>query len=138
MYHGWADGGVSPIFSLDYLAQVAAHQGGLDKTRGWFRLFMVPGMFHCRGGDAPNTFDFMPSIMAWVEKGVAPDGVTAAETSEKGAIVRQRPLYAWPEYAAYKGKGDVNAADSWKPASPKTLPDDRIDWIWAPPRDGAQ
>lgn len=132
VYHGWADQGVSPLNTLDYYAQVHTRQGGLDKTRSWFRLFMVPGMFHCRGGNAPNTFDFMPAIMAWVEKGEAPDGVVATQKDPTGAALRQRPLYAYPRFATYDGKGDLNAAASWKPASPKTVPDDRIDWIFGP------
>jgi feruloyl esterase len=136
LYHGWADQGVSPLNTLDYYAQVHTRQGGLDKVRGWFRLFMVPGMFHCRGGDAPNSFDFMPAIMAWVEKGEAPDGVVATQKDAGGAIKRQRPLYAYPRFAAYAGKGDVNAADSWKAASPKTPTEDRIDWIFGPKTGG--
>ena len=133
VYHGWADGGVSPLNTLDYYSQVAHGQGGMERVRGWFRLFMVPGMFHCRGGDAPNTFDFMPAIMAWVEKGVAPDGVVATQRDASGAVVRQRPLYAYPEQATYKGAGDVNQAASWSPSPlPKTMPDDRVAWIWGP------
>lgn len=132
VYHGWADQGVSPLNTLDYYAQVHTRQGGLDKTRNWFRLFMVPGMFHCRGGNAPNTFDFMPAIMAWVEKGEAPNGVVATQKDAAGATVRQRPLFAYPQFAAYDGKGDVNAAASWKAATPKKLTDDRIDWIFGP------
>ncbi len=132
VYHGWADGGVSPINTLDYYSQVAHLQGGMMEVRDWFRLFMVPGMFHCRGGDAPNTFDFMPAIMAWVEKGVAPDGVVATQKDATGAIVRQRPLYAYPEYAAYTGSGDVSQAANWRAAMPRTVPDDRVQWIWGP------
>ncbi len=132
LYHGWADQGVSPLNTLDYYAQVHTRQGGLDKTREWFRLFMVPGMFHCRGGNAPNTFDFMPAVMAWVEKGQTPDGVVATQKDAAGAVVRQRPLYAYPQYATYAGRGDVNAAASWKAATPKKLTDDRIDWIFGP------
>jgi hypothetical protein len=132
VYHGWADGGVSPRNTLDYYSQVAYRQGGMEKTRGWFRLFMVPGMFHCRGGDAPNTFDFMPAIMAWVEKGVAPDDVVATQKDASGAVIRQRPLYAYPEYAGYGGQGDVNAAASWHGVMPPMMPDDRVDWIWGP------
>jgi feruloyl esterase len=94
---------------------------------------MVPGMFHCRGGDAPNTFDFMPAIMAWVEKGVAPDGVVATQKTASGAVRRQRPLYAYPEMAAYNGAGDVDQAASWHPVTPAVAPDDRVAWIWGPP-----
>jgi feruloyl esterase len=109
----------------------------MAKVRGWFRLFMVPGMFHCRGGDAPNTFDFMPAIMAWVEKGVAPDGVVATQKDTTGAVVRQRPLYAYPEVAAYNGSGDLSQAASWHGATPAAMPDDRVAWIWGPAVDAA-
>ncbi|HEY1751071.1 MAG TPA: tannase/feruloyl esterase family alpha/beta hydrolase [Caulobacteraceae bacterium] len=136
-YHGWADGGVSPINTLDYYSQVGHRQGGMAKVRSWFRLFMVPGMFHCRGGDAPNTFDFMPAIMAWVEKGVAPDAVVATQKDTSGRVVRQRPLYAYPETAAYNGSGDLNQAASWHAATPAAMPDDRVAWIWGPAVDAA-
>jgi len=131
LYHGWADQGVSPLGTLDYYAQVHSRQGGLAKTRDWFRLFMVPGMYHCRGGNAPNSFDFMPAIIAWVEHGIAPDGVVATQ-KDGDKIVRTRPLYAYPAYAEYDGKGDVDAAASWHPATPKVVGDDRIDWEWGP------
>ncbi len=38
--------------------------------------------------------DFMPAIMAWLEKGCAPDGVVATQSDPTGHVVRQRPLYA--------------------------------------------
>lgn len=133
LYHGWSDQGVSPLGSLDYYAQVSHRLGGMAQVRDWFRLFMVPGMFHCRGGDAPNQFDFMPGIIGWVERGTAPDGVIA--TQRKGDdVVRTRPLYAYPAVAKYDGKGDVNLAASWKSSSPAKMPDDRIDWKWGPAR----
>jgi len=132
-YHGWADPGVPPESLLDYYGQVAAHQGGYEAVRDWFRVFMLPGMHHCRGGDAPNKFDFLPEIIAWVEKGKAPDGVTATQYEDDGRTVkRTRPLYAYPTVARYNGKGDVNDAANWHPVAPKAMPDDRLDWAWAP------
>ncbi|ODP37862.1 tannase/feruloyl esterase family alpha/beta hydrolase [Sphingomonas turrisvirgatae] len=133
LYHGWSDQGVTPLGSLDYYSQVAARQGGMAKIREWFRLFMVPGMFHCRGGNAPNSFDFMPAIAAWVEQGTAPDGIVATQR-EGERVIRTRPLYAYPATAKYDGKGDVNVSASWRLAMPKAMPDDRIDWIWGPKR----
>jgi feruloyl esterase len=125
---------VSPLGSLDYYANVAARQGGMGKVRGWFRVFMVPGMFHCRGGDAPNTFDFMPAIIAWVEHGQAPDGVVATQKNGD-QVVRTRPLYAYPTIAKYSGAGDPNLAASWIASEPANrTPDDRIAWAWAPSR----
>ncbi len=129
VYHGWADAGVSPMAMLDYYARVTHNQGGLDAVQNWFRVFMVPGMFHCRGGNAPNTFDFMPHIIEWAEKGSAPQSVLATQ-SENNTVVRTRPLYPYPSYAEYKGKGDVNSAENWHKAKPTSVPDDRRSWIW--------
>ena len=133
IYHGWADPGVSPFASLDYYANIAARQGGINSVRNWFRVFMVPGMYHCRGGAAPNTFDFLPHLMAWVERGVAPDGVIATQT-ENGAVVRTRPLYAYPNFARYDGSGDVNDASNWRRARGTAPASDLRQWLWAPPR----
>jgi len=132
-YHGWADG-IPPGGLLDLYERVWRRQGGLDATRGWFRVFMVPGMGHCRGGDAPNTFDFLSAIVAWVEKGTAPDGVIATQLNGDGSIKRTRPLYAYPSVAEYVGTGDANEAANWRPAAPQSEPEDLIDWIWAPSR----
>jgi feruloyl esterase len=129
-YHGWADG-IPPTGLLDYYARVHHREGGLDATRAWFRVFMVPGMYHCRGGDAPNEFDMLPAMIDWVESGRAPDGIVATQFEQDRSVKRTRPLYAYPTVARYKGAGDVNDAASWRPVRPRTVPDDRIDWIWA-------
>jgi len=132
LYHGWWDPGVPAVGTLDYYAQVYSRQGGLDATRDWFRVFMVPGMFHCRGGEAPNDFDMLGAMVAWVEKGVPADGVIATQHNADHSINRTRPLYAYPAIATYSGKGDVNAAENWQPAMPTRAPNDLIDWNWAP------
>jgi feruloyl esterase len=131
LYHGWADPGVSPYGSLDYYAQVAERQGGQDAVREWFRVFMVPGMYHCRGGEAPNVFEFLPHLVRWVERGEAPDGVVARQIRD-GRVVRSRPLFAYPYVARYAGVGDVNDAANWVRAEPARRFDDRLDWNWAP------
>ena len=34
---------------------------------------VLPGMAHCGGGPATDSFDMLPQFVDWVEKGVAPD-----------------------------------------------------------------
>lgn len=132
LYHGWWDPGVPAVGTLDYYAQVHSRHGGLEPTRDWFRVFMVPGMFHCRGGDAPNSFDLLGAMVAWVEKGIPADGVVATQSNADGSVSRTRPLYAYPTVAKYSGKGDVNVAANWQPATPAEATHDLVDWIWAP------
>jgi hypothetical protein len=131
VYHGWADAGVSPMALLDYYAQVTSRQGGPAQVREWFRVFMVPGMFHCRGGNAPNTFELLPALVKWVEQGQAPDRVVATQSGPNG-VIRTRPLFPHPAFARHTGKGDVNNEANWASASQKQPPDDRIDWVRAP------
>ncbi|MDE8651529.1 tannase/feruloyl esterase family alpha/beta hydrolase [Novosphingobium album (ex Liu et al. 2023)] len=131
-YHGWADPGVPPEGTLDFYARVARAQGGLAAVQPWFRLFMVSGMFHCRGGDAPNTFDLLSPIMAWVEQGQAPNGILATQYNPDKSVKRTRPLYAYPSVARYTGKGDVNDAGNWREVKPAKFRDDAVDWAWAP------
>ena len=48
--------------------------GGPAKTGEWVRLFMVPGMGHCGGGEGPNRFDAVASLEQWVELFFGPEG----------------------------------------------------------------
>src|SRR5262249_36142257 len=57
VYHGWDDQLISPRNSVDYLKSVQKMVG--PKVSDSFRLFMVPGMTHCRGGDGATTFDML-------------------------------------------------------------------------------
>ena len=52
-----------------------------DRTGDFFRLFLVPGMGHCSGGDGPNTFDTLSALEQWVEHGKAPEQMIASKTS---------------------------------------------------------
>ncbi|KAK0730963.1 Tannase/feruloyl esterase [Lasiosphaeris hirsuta] len=48
MYHGLADGLISPKTSLYYYNQTISATGStLEATKSWFRYFEVPGMQHC-------------------------------------------------------------------------------------------
>ncbi|MET0534545.1 MAG: tannase/feruloyl esterase family alpha/beta hydrolase [Steroidobacter sp.] len=131
VYHGWADAGVSPMALLDYYAHVTSRQGGGEKVREWFRVFMVPGMFHCRGGNAPNTFELLPELVKWAEQGEAPNRIVATQPGPNG-VIRTRPLFPYPTFARFTGKGDVNDAANWVSGSPKKTSDDRLDWVRAP------
>jgi hypothetical protein len=105
MYFGWADTALSPLMGLDYYEQVSAKIG--PTTRDFYRLFMVPGMFHCRGGFGPDRFDPMTPLINWVESGAAPQRIEAS-LLEDGKTVRTRPLCPYPEVARYSGNGSID------------------------------
>jgi len=110
IYHGWEDQLISPGSTLDYYASVLKTVGALAKQD--MRLFMVPGMQHCRGGDGPDVFDMMPAISQWTEGGTAPTQVIAAHKT-KGTVDRTRPLCPYPQIAKYKGSGSIDEAASF-------------------------
>ena len=98
VYHGWADQQVVPQSTINYYGSVLETMGGAAKTSEWFRVFMAPGMAHCRGGDGPNTFDALTALETWVEKGqgARPDRCVPQHGRE---IDRTRPLCALPDVA---------------------------------------
>ena len=110
MYHGWADVGVSPIMTVQYYEQVMETMG--EQTQSFFRTYMVPGMFHCRGGRNVDHFDVMTTLIDWVEAGVVPERIDAARI-ENGEVVRTRPLCPYPEVAVYKGNGSTDMAENF-------------------------
>ena len=61
MYHGWADPGIAPQNSVNYYKSVVEKLGEAA-TSNSIRLFMVPGMGHCAGGDGTSTFSMMDAI----------------------------------------------------------------------------
>jgi hypothetical protein len=88
-YHGMADPTFHGTDTIDYYERMAAANGGMDKVQGWSRFFAVPGMLHCRGGDAAlDEFDLLTAVMNWVEKDVAPDSVVATGKAFRAAAGR--------------------------------------------------
>jgi feruloyl esterase len=114
--HGWADTGITPENTIWYYDSVLDRMG--SNQSDWMRLFMAPGMGHCGGGPGVNTFDSIGTLENWVERGSAPDQMLG-----KGADGLTRPLCPHPQYAEYKGTGELKDAANWTctaPASKKT------------------
>jgi feruloyl esterase len=76
-YHGWNDTLIAPENSVNYYTSVADTLGGANKVNDYYRLFMVPGMAHCRGGDGTDRFDVISAMEQWVEKRKAPESIIA-------------------------------------------------------------
>ena len=109
MYHGWADPGIPAANSLEYYGNVVKAVGGESKAKNSIRLFMLPGVGHCSGGDGPSTFGALGALDQWRDKGKAPDSIEASHSTQ-GVVDRTRPLCPYPQVARYKGTGDTNVA----------------------------
>ena len=108
-YHGWSDPAVAPRNSIDYYQSVATRLGGTATVRDSYRLFMVPGMGHCGGGDGTSTFDALAALERWIESGRPPDLIPASRVVN-GTVMRTRPLCAYPQVASYIGSGSTDDA----------------------------
>lgn len=117
MYHGWSDPAIPPGASVTFHERAAHATKAPATNTSWLRLFMVPGMGHCRGGEGPNTFDMVTPLDAWVGTGVAPERIVATHSSG-GTIDRTRPLCAYPQVARYGGTGSINDAANFTCRTP--------------------
>ncbi|MBN2420433.1 MAG: tannase/feruloyl esterase family alpha/beta hydrolase [Deltaproteobacteria bacterium] len=107
MTYGWSDPVLQPMMGVNYYEEAIKVNG--PDTTDFFRLFMVPGMSHCSGGECPNQFDSVTAIVNWVEKERAPEKMIAKQIKD-GNVVRSRPLCPYPEVARYKGTGSIDDA----------------------------
>jgi feruloyl esterase len=128
LWHGWADQAIPPTGTVAYYQAVQDRMGGLDATQAFARLFMFPGVFHCGGGAAPNSFDLLTPLLSWVESGTAPAGVIASQLNAT-TVVRTRPVFAYPLVARYSGSGSVNDAANFVASMPDRRVDDHFPWL---------
>jgi feruloyl esterase len=111
LYAGWRDTTITPENTVLYYENLVKEMG---EQKDFARLFMVPGMAHCRGGDGPNTFDTLTTMEQWREQGVTP--VQMMGSNPQSGLTR--PLCPYPQYAKYKGSGDLKDAKNWACTAP--------------------
>jgi len=116
-YHGWADPQISPRSSVEYYQSVLKTLGGASKVDDSYRLFMIPGMAHCGGGEGTSNFDMLTALEQWVETKKAPDQIAASRVRD-GKVDRTRPLCPYPQIAKYKGSGSIDEAANFSCQKP--------------------
>ena len=107
VYNGLSDQGMSTPVIADWYERMVAATG--DAGAQSVRLFAVPGMLHCGGGEATDRFEMLDAIVDWVEHDRAPERILATSGSLPGI---SRPLCPYPQIARYVG-GDPSSADSF-------------------------
>lgn len=85
-YIGLTDsaGGVQDI--TDYYGMAERTMGGRKQTIDFFRLFLIPGMNHCGGGEGASNIAFLDILDRWVEADQAPDTITGDHVGPDGAV----------------------------------------------------
>ena len=108
--HGVSDPWFSAQDTVQYYERLGRDNAEVPVAQ-WSRLFLVPGMGHCGGGERTlDRFDMLSAIVDWVESGRAPERVIATGASAPG---ESRPLCPYPAHAQYTGSGDAHAAANY-------------------------
>jgi feruloyl esterase len=116
LVHGTTDMVIPTNSTVDYYQRVEAKLG-LDATKSFMRLYLVPGLAHGRG-KFDGGFDTIGVLDAWADRGIAPENLVVTDNHSG----RTRPLCEWPEWPRYDGSGDVNRAASFTCVPPKQAP----------------
>jgi pimeloyl-ACP methyl ester carboxylesterase len=112
LVHGTSDPVIPTNSTVDYFERVEARMG-VEETKRFARLYLVPGMGH-GDGRFDGGFDTVGVLDAWVEDGVAPKDLVVTDNHSG----RTRPLCEWPAWPKYGGVGDVKRASSFTCVTP--------------------
>ncbi len=117
VYHGWTDQLITPLSTIEYYQKVL-NTMGVDKTRGFMRVFMVPGMDHQPPSAAgPISIDMLGALEQWVERGNGPERIVVSYIHD-GKVTRTRPLCPYPQMAVYTGTGTPDEAGNFTCKAP--------------------
>lgn len=128
LYHGVSDAIFSAEDTGAWMDRLNQAQGG--QAASFARYFPVPGMAHCSAGPATDQFDMLTPLVNWVERGIAPQAVTATvrgagnaggantELPADWSVNRSRPLCAYPSVARYSGAGSIEDAANFSCKNP--------------------
>ena len=98
----------------------------LRRTQEFARLFLFPGVGHCRDGAGPDSAkgDLAPGLASkidrialdplvqWVEHGIAPDRIIAYHVTGNLQDF-SRPVCPYPALPRYRGTGDTTQASNF-------------------------
>ena len=108
--HGVSDPVFSIMDTIDWWKAVNEGTGG--KAADFARVFPVPGMNHCGGGPATDSFDSLGALEDWVLHDQAPDHIDAVAGPDTPWPGRKMPLCPYPEIARTDGHGGYSCRRS--------------------------
>ena len=127
-YHGTTDGLIPYENSVNYYESVVEELGE-RKADDSVKLYLVPGMDHCSGGEGAFAVDWLTPLERWVEQGEEPAALQAAHPGGAPAAAPgaaspppsepfTRPVCPYPQMPAYRGTGDASDAASFECKAP--------------------
>lgn len=110
MYTGWSDAAITALGTIGYYDKVLEHDPSAEED---VKLFMMPGVLHCAGGEGPWWVNWVDEIDKWVTSQEAPEQLPVYFMDEQMQPAGSRLLCAYPEVAIYDGKGDTRDVKSF-------------------------
>lgn len=108
LWHGWADPHISPLNTIAY-HEAVRRQMGEARAEDFERLYLLPGVYHCSGGEGPSLIDLLTPMMAWVEDGQAPDAVLTTQAPPGRSSSFGQPGGASPDRSMLAPEGSATA-----------------------------
>ncbi|WP_406330221.1 tannase/feruloyl esterase family alpha/beta hydrolase [Streptomyces sp. NBC_00203] len=129
LWHGLGDQHIPAVGTMAYYKAVEKVMGGETATKSFARLFLLPGVAHCGGGQGPNTFDALTAMTDWVTKGEAPSSLTTTSVDSSGKVTSTRPVYPFPYYAKNTTGGSADDASSYTAVKSTAEANLKLDWL---------
>jgi hypothetical protein len=109
----------SPTHSISYADAVKTTTGD-SAAESAFRLFLIPGLYHCDGGIGPAHTDVLSAVVAWVEECEALQALLARAAEASGPSI-SIPL--WPPLTARgpRQRGVLHVAGAQQTVQPTRL-----------------
>jgi feruloyl esterase len=102
-----------PVYATIQFYERLLEQCG-ESLHEMLRFYLIPGYGHGFGGTYGMHVDFVSALDTWVTKETAPSELVSLDCMDS-VNHRTRPVYEYPYYPVYNGKGDVNKAESFHP-----------------------
>lgn len=129
LWAGYADPAISPVGTISYYQAVTKTMGGLAATEKFAKLYLLPGVAHCGGGQGPSSFDALTAVTRWVTAGQAPTSLLSSLTDQSGNVTATRPVYAYPYIAADTTGGPATSAASYTPRLSTAERNLNVQWL---------
>jgi feruloyl esterase len=151
LWQAMGDTNVLPAHAVLYFTALQREMGA-KAVDGFARFYVLPGVYHCGGGDGPVISNLLGPLMLWVERGIAPNELAgvhiprpaggggpgeAARGAGRGAgpatpvpaADLTRPIYPYPYTAKYIGTGSVTDAANYVRGPARPAPAELFDWF---------
>ena len=114
LWHGLADDSINPTGTLAYYRGVE-QQLGAQQAAKMVKLFLLPGVGHCGGGEGNDKIDLLTPLMAWVEHQQAPQQLLTGK-AKATAVPQALPPAKKPKNA--EDAASVQMHGMQRPSSP--------------------